>query len=1020
MVGMNWRRVLVPLLVTLLSLPVLCGGLALGLLQMPATQQWLRDRLAGNGRFEIDGLSIVWPLTLHADRLRLVDQDGPWLSMSDVLIDCSPGELWWRTLRVRRLSAARLVVVRRPLSGAGDAAGPPRLPLKVVIDRLSVAVLSLDRRLFGRAAEAGLSAVTVLDDGRLTFSLRLTGRFADDPSSLGLAAEGRADLAAGIVDLGRLRLSRGSDRLFGGGRVEGWGRGLAFLFFAETEDAAPLLPGFGGHAMVRGAVGGSLDQPRLSARVTATSGRGGIGALLGPAPRLSLSLALSRPSGVALAWLRLVGEGTTLTAGGRLGVTLLAGARGQVAELGPVSGGRVHGPAEASALAVGPLSDPVIGLRGAATVLWGNLPASAQLLAVVGKLHQQPAGAARLEVSAAGRSAWMGTVFRWGETMRLDDIALHAGDSTVTGSIAWRPGTTQLEGKLHGSVPDLAAWQSVAGVALGGSLGVDLLLTPVGWPALTLDLTMSHPVLGRLRLNSLRAEATGRPDDLSVGLSADGFRARGRVRPGGCQLSAQSLDLGPHHGGIEATASINWDGGRLSGQAAARGDLGRVAEFLPLGDQNVGGAVNVALRLGGTLDAPTLAGRLEVTDGSYRNFDSGTVLTGITLAAVADDIHHVRVDGRGGDGGKGTFTVDGEINPVSGEAGLKARLDHLAVARLDLFQGDATGDLGFTRDGNQATLSGGLTLSGGQMDIGQLAPASIVPLKVVEVNAPPSGVAPPPTKGPDIGPAMPMVLALDLVVADSFVRGKGLDSLWKGRLHLAGPMVGGGAAPLVVTGQLTVVRGSYTLFGVPLQLSGGTVSFDGEQPPDPRIDATASGRSSGATVQLRLSGTLKKPDFAFTSDPPMPKDEVLAHLLFGNAAGQLSVMQQITLARAAATQLTGEGAGFDPLDKLRGFLGLDMLQAGGDMSSPLAAPGMPDLAVTTGGQPLAAAPTAKSSGASLSAGKYIGSRTYLRVDQGTTGGRVTVEADLGHGFAVDTRLGEATGGAVGFSWKKDY
>ncbi|HIJ64259.1 MAG TPA: hypothetical protein HPQ04_16325, partial [Rhodospirillaceae bacterium] len=151
-----------------------------------------------------------------------------------------------------------------------------------------------------------------------------------------------------------------------------------------------------------------------------------------------------------------------------------------------------------------------------------------------------------------------------------------------------------------------------------------------------------------------------------------------------------------------------------------------------------------------------------------------------------------------------------------------------------------------------------------------------------------------------------------------------------------------------------------------------------------------------------------------------------AHLLFGDSAGQMSVLQQISLARAAASRLTGEGEGFDPLDRLRGFLGLDMLQAGGDVSTPLGAPGMPDLAAAatgTPGQQLAAGQPGspvKSSGPSLSLGKYLTSRTYLRVDQGTSGGRVTVEEDLGQGFAVDTRLGEGTGGGIGFSWKLDY
>ena len=1087
MAAMGWRRFAVFLLMTLLVLPVLSGGLLLGLLRLPATQQWLRERLAANGRFEVDGLSVAWPLSLHADRLRIVDREGAWLSITDVFVDCSPGELWRRTFLVHRLSAERMVVIRRPLVGGGGSGGLPWLPVKIAVQRLSVAALSVDRRVFGQAAEASLAAAMDLDGNRLAVAGRLTGQLAGDSSTLGLAALGSANLASGTIDLGRLILTRDADRLLAEGRLEGWGGRLAFLFSAETGDASRLAPGFAGRAMLRGAVGGSLEQPRLSASMTATPGQNGIGTFLGRAPRLSLSLALSRPSGVALAWLHLVGQQATLTAGGRLGGTLLVGACGRIAEFAAVSDGPVHGPAEATALAVGPLGDPFIGLRGEATVQFANFPLSAQWQAVVGKLRQQPAGELRLEVSVAGRSAHGAAAFRWGEVAHLDDIIVRSGDGMLAGAIAWRRGTTQLEGYLRGSVPDLAEWSALAGGTLGGSLGFDLALVPSGrhelivrgaglrWgglsaaalagraalsepfgrPALAADLTITHPMLGRLRLDRLRAEASGPLDDLAVGLAGDGFRASGRARPGAYRLSALSFDLGKVAIRLTSPADLTAEaagwrlqgltlampGGRLSlagslvdghpgvteGELSVRldchGDLGRIAELLPIGDQSVSGTVTADLRLGGTTGSPTLAGRLAVSGGGYRNFDSGTVLTGITLAAEADDIHRIRVAGHGGDGRKGSFTVEGGGDLVSGEASLKATLDHLAAVRLDLFRGDVTGDLGVTRSGGQAALSGQLTLSGGAVDLDQLAPASIVPLPVFEVNIPPSAAVPPANPGAPNTPGIAMELSLDLAVVDAQVRGKGLDSLWKGNLHLAGPLPGGGAAAPAVIGQLTVVRGSYTLFGVPLQLSGGTVAFDGEQPPDPRIDATATGQTSGTTVEVRLTGTLKKPDFAFTSDPPMPKDEVLAHLLFGNSAGQLSVMQQIALAHAAATQLTGEGTGFDPLDKLRGFFGLDMLQAGGDMSSPLAAPGMANLAATTGSQQFAAATsgsTARSSSPSLSAGKYIGSRTYLRVDQGTSGGRVSVEADLGHGFAIDSRLGEGTGEAVGLSWKRDY
>ncbi|HLO76887.1 MAG TPA: translocation/assembly module TamB domain-containing protein, partial [Magnetospirillum sp.] len=83
---------------------------------------------------------------------------------------------------------------------------------------------------------------------------------------------------------------------------------------------------------------------------------------------------------------------------------------------------------------------------------------------------------------------------------------------------------------------------------------------------------------------------------------------------------------------------------------------------------------------------------------------------------------------------------------------------------------------------------------------------------------------------------------------------------------------------------------------------------------------------------------------------------------------------------------------------LRGFLGLDVLGVGSE----------------TNRQGGTGVPT-------LSAGKYIGPDTFVRVEQGTAGlGRVTVEQGLGGGFSVESSLGEQSGGGVGLTWRKDY
>ncbi len=519
------------------------------------------------------------------------------------------------------------------------------------------------------------------------------------------------------------------------------------------------------------------------------------------------------------------------------------------------------------------------------------------------------------------------------------------------------------------------------------------------------------------------------------------------------QIEGHQLDIGGHHAGVDATAKVEWDGqrlrasfeaaglhgsqfrgrtelplrigqdglglgeGPLSARLEGHGDLARLSELVPSGDESVGGQVELEATAGGTVGQPAIDARIKVSQGTYRNFGTGTTLSGITLSATAHDTRHIVFQAAGGDGAKGRFTAEGAADLPPFHA--SATLTELRLADLDLVRGNASGTIRLEGADGRGELSGTLTVDGADVDIGQTMPARVVTLDVTEINLPPGEARARPAEAADL--PFELGLAVQATLKGVKLHGRGLDSEWNGQLALAGSI-----NRVEVQGQLTAVRGTYDLFGQRLTLSQGGITFDGGHPPDPRVDVIAQGQSQGLTAQVHVTGTADKPSFEFTSDPPVPQDEVLARLIFGSDASQLSVTQQLTLARAAAGQIGG--GGFDPLGKLRDVLGLDVLEAGGGATDTLTAPGLPAVppsgppgtsAVPIAGQQQASA-AGRSIGPALSAGKYLNSRTFLRVDQGTTGGRLSVELELGGGFAVDTQVGEDAGGGVGISWKKDY
>jgi translocation and assembly module TamB len=389
------------------------------------------------------------------------------------------------------------------------------------------------------------------------------------------------------------------------------------------------------------------------------------------------------------------------------------------------------------------------------------------------------------------------------------------------------------------------------------------------------------------------------------------------------------------------------------------------------------------------------------------------------MDATARDGRRIAIEASGRDSGAGRIHGQGQVDLEGGPSfSGDFDLEDLHLVNLDLVSASTGGSLHVEGSGREGAISGSLAVRQTELDIGQALPPKIVTLDVVEVHKPAHEPSPPPPESADFR----LALSIGADLGDIRLRGRGLDSEWKGELS-----VNGTASQPEVVGQLSLVRGSYDLFGRRLNLTRGTVQFDGERPPDPRIDLEAQGQTQDITAVVKVTGTATKPEFAFTSDPVVPKDEVLARLLFGRDPGQLSVLQQLSLARAAAGQLSGgELSGFDPLSKMRNLLGLDVLEAGGTTTGPMSIPGLPSLAgvgqgdaarTPVGGQQTS---TTHNIGPSLSAGKYLSDRTFLRVDQGTTGGQVTVEVELGAGFSVETRVGESSGGGAGFSWKKDY
>jgi translocation and assembly module TamB len=592
----------------------------------------------------------------------------------------------------------------------------------------------------------------------------------------------------------------------------------------------------------------------------------------------------------------------------------------------------------------------------------------------------------RLRLSYGGQEARLLSPFmgRWtqgGATVQPAHLEVAGGRLEVEGGV--RQGTIDGHLRLDGVPlalvelvkPGLDAVGRVSGaVRLAGTLG-----SPEAFVNLTGD-EIGFAAAARAGIGRLAASLVGQ------------WR-RGRATATLNARDGEHLALRAE-GEFPLTADGLPPAGTITGHAHLSGEMARLMEVVPMAGHALSGRLVADFGVSGTVAAPIVDGSASLGNGRYENLEQGTIVTNL-VADVTVSGDTVRAEASGQDGGSGTVRLNGrgDVGRRSWRADI-ALNDFRAVRRDDA---DATlsGDLAASGTGDQGRLGGSVTVDRADIDIGRLRRGGATELQVTEINRP--GGVPPPreqTAAPGLGSALE--LGLDVDIQHAFVRGRGLQSEWEGRLE-----VGGTLDKPAITGRVTALRGDYDVLGKTFRLTrDSTITFTGGQPIIPDLAVTAESRTADITAKVEVTGPATKPSVDFSSDPPLPRDEVVSRLLFGKGAGSLSAFQQVQLARLAATGLSGEeGGGFDPLGDLRGALGLDVLDVGSATQGK-------------GGQ---------AGGPTLSAGKYIAPDTFLRIEQGTSGlGRVTVEQELGAGFSVETSVGEQSGGGLGVTWRKDY
>ena len=295
------------------------------------------------------------------------------------------------------------------------------------------------------------------------------------------------------------------------------------------------------------------------------------------------------------------------------------------------------------------------------------------------------------------------------------------------------------------------------------------------------------------------------------------------------------------------------------------------ANILPLVFSEVdhaAGLLTANANISGTLAAPEINGRVELSSGELDSYRVNLALRNLHVTA---DLANNSLDFRGtGHAGDGELQADGQFTWSEGASSgrLHLRGQNLLVADLPEYRVVASPDLHFTIDENRLGVAGDVSIPSARIQPDQLRGAVRVSDDARYVHE---------TEAERDG----------RMIVHSEVRVNIGDDVRVDAFGLQGRLTGGvgttvktGEIP-IGRGELRVVDGRYSAYGQSLEINKGQLLFEASPLDAPGLDIEARRKIESITVGLNVRGTLQEPRLSFFSDPSMPQTQIVTYLLTG-------------------------------------------------------------------------------------------------------------------------------------------
>ena len=425
----------------------------------------------------------------------------------------------------------------------------------------------------------------------------------------------------------------------------------------------------------------------------------------------------------------------------------------------------------------------------------------------------------------------------------------------------------------------------------------------------------------------------------------------------------------------------------LSAELITEGALEEIFDFINIGSHRATGLISSRLFLSKTLSSPALQGNIELQNGSYENYFTGTILKEINAEVEALN-HQIKLLSMScKDDADGSVTAEGKLELLPKEKfpyTFQTELQKLHTLRFDTIDCYFTGPLYIKGNSESALAQGNLIVPEANLKIPEKLLVDLPILPITYINKPLhldlSSLAP--------LPVFPLHIDLELSATEHvYVTGKGLNSEWEGNVHLTGTN-----AQVAAGGKLKLINGEYQFSGKTFKLTEGEITFSDKPNSSGYINLSGTLDLSDIVVTAYLRGPLSSPLLTFQSNPHMSTSSILARIIFNKDISDISHPEAIQLANTLIS-LSG-GAAPDVLDAIRRSIGVDRL------TIVSARPGTDQIAVQIG--------------------KYLIRGVMITLSQSATSSQVIVEVELKQGFIFQAETQEEQEGKFTLKWNKNY